>query len=35
MFDKNADKKRINEIMTGDETWFYFYEPQGKEKNKM
>jgi hypothetical protein len=22
----------MNEIVTGDETWVYFYEPDGKEK---
>jgi hypothetical protein len=25
----------MNEIVTGDETWVYFYESDGKEKNKM
>jgi histone-lysine N-methyltransferase SETMAR len=25
----------MNEIVTGDETWVYFYEPDGKEKNKV
>ena len=32
---KNADQNRINEIVTGDETWVYFYEPDSKEKNKL
>lgn len=32
---KNADQNRMNEIVTGDETWVYFYEPDGKEKNKV
>jgi hypothetical protein len=25
----------MNEIVTGDETWVYLYEPDGKEKNKV
>jgi len=31
---KNADQNRMNEIVTGDETWVYFYEPDSKEENK-
>lgn len=32
---KNADQKRMNVIVTGDETWVYFYEPDSKQKNKV
>lgn len=32
---KNADQRRLNEVVTGDETWVYFYEPAGKENNKV
>lgn len=30
----NADQKRVNEIVTGDETRVYFYLPEGKKKNQ-
>jgi len=29
---KNANQNRMNEIVTGDETWVYFYEPDSNEK---
>jgi histone-lysine N-methyltransferase SETMAR len=32
---KNADQNRMNEIVTGDEIWVYFYEPDGKEESKV
>ena len=31
----NADQNSMNEIVTGDETWVYFYKPDSKEKNKV
>ena len=30
---KNADERRLSEIVTGDETWIYFYEPFRKQQN--
>ena len=32
---KNADFRRLHEIVTGDETWLYFFEPDCKENNKV
>ena len=32
---KGRDSKRTREIVTGDETWLYFFEPESKENNKM
>ena len=32
---KNCQNKRINELLTGDETWIYFFEPQRKIDNKV
>lgn len=32
---KNKDPRRIKEVVTGDETWLYFFEPDNKENNKM
>ena len=32
---KNCDKRRIAEIVTGDETWIYFFEPHRKSQNKI
>lgn len=32
---RNNEQKRLNEIVTGDETWVYFHEPANKESNKM
>lgn len=31
----NCDQRRLSEIVTGDETWVYFYQPERKEKNKV
>ena len=31
----NFDKKKFANIVTGDETWIHFYEPQGKVRNKI
>ena len=30
-----CDDKRLCEIVTGDETWISFFEPEGKENNKV
>ena len=30
-----CDDKRLCEIVTGDETWILFFEPEGKENNKV
>lgn len=32
---KNCANKRIFELLTGDETWIYYFEPQRKIKNKV
>lgn len=32
---KNCDKRKISNIVTGDETWIYYFEPQRKIDNKM
>ena len=32
---KHCKNKRINELLTGDETWIYFFEPQRKINNKV
>ena len=32
---KNRDSCRLRKIVTGDETWLYFYEPDNKLNNKM
>ena len=31
---KSCDKKRLSELLTGDETWVYFFEPQRRVDNK-
>ena len=31
---KNCDKRRIIELITGDETWMYYFEPQRRVNNK-
>ena len=30
-----CDDRRLFEIVTGDETWISFFEPEGKENNKV
>ena len=30
-----CNDKRLCEIVTGDETWISFFEPEGKENNKV
>lgn len=32
---KDCDPRRLREIVTGDETWVYFFEPENKENNKV
>ena len=32
---KNRDSRRLREVVTGDETWLYFFEPDNKLNNKM
>ena len=32
---KNRDSCRLRELVTGDETWLYFFEPDNKLNNKM
>ena len=32
---KDADFRRLHGIVTGDETWLYFFEPDCKENNKV
>ena len=32
---KNRDSRRLREVVTGYETWFYFFEPDNKVNNKM
>ena len=32
---ENCDQRRLNEIVTGDETWIYFFEPDLKQNNKV
>ena len=32
---KNRDPARLREVVTGDETWLYFFEPDNKLNNKM
>jgi len=32
---KDKEERRLREIVTGDETWLYFFEPSNKENNKM
>ena len=32
---KNQDSRRLREVVTGDETWLYCFEPDNKLKNKM
>ena len=32
---KNQDSSRLREVVTGDETWLYFYETDNKLNNKM
>ena len=31
----NFDKKKFANVVTGDETWVHFYEPQRKVRNKI
>ena len=30
----DCDQRRLNEIVTGDETWIYFFEPETRQHNK-
>ena len=32
---KNRDSRRLREVVTGDETWLYFFEPDNKLNNKV
>ena len=32
---EDCDQRRLNEIVTGDETWIYFFEPETKQHNKV
>ena len=32
---KNRDSRRLREVVTGDETWLYFFEPDNKLNNKI
>ena len=32
---KNRDSCRLREVVTGDETWLYFFEPDNKLNNNM
>ena len=32
---KNRDSRRLREVVTGDETWLYFFEPDYKLNNKI
>lgn len=31
---KNGESKRVSDLLTGDETWLYYYEPETKEQSK-
>ena len=31
----DCDQRRLNEIVTGDETWIYFFEPETRQRNKV